>query len=74
MGKTEMLRFDVDANTSGLWEQVKGDIHTRAGKMGNAGYLRIVSRVYLDLVRQDKGAIDRAVTRIKLEDGGYATR
>src|SRR5487761_2506920 len=56
MGKTEMLRFDVDANTSGLWEQVKGDIHTRAGKMGNAGYLRIVSRVYLDLVRQDKGA------------------
>lgn len=72
MRRSEVLRFEVDPDTSGLWDQVKGDIHRRTeSRIGNGRALRLVARIYLDLARRDKAGLDRIIDRIKLEDGGY---
>lgn len=75
MGRSEFLRFDVDPDTSGLWEQVKGDLHRKTGsRVGNGPALRLVARIYLELSRRDKAGIDRIIDRLKLEDGGFESQ
>jgi len=72
MGGKETKRFEMDPDTSGLWEQVKGDLHRRLSKdHGNGAALRFVSRLYLDLARRDPDGLVRMIQRLKLEDGGY---
>jgi len=75
MGQKELLRFEIDPDTSGIWEQVKGDLHRRQGKrIGNGKALRIVARLYLELARRDKAELGRMMDRLKLEDEGFDAR
>lgn len=74
MGRTERLRFEVDPDTSGLWDQVKGDLHRRLSRnQPNGAALRAVSRIYLEVARRDPGSLQRILTDLKLQDGGYST-
>lgn len=62
----------MDRDTSGLWDQVKGDLHRRMeGQMGNGRALRYVSRVYLHLAQRDPQALQRILTSLALEDQGF---
>jgi hypothetical protein len=68
----ETKRFQVDPDTAGLWEQVKGDLHRRLSvDQGNGRALRIVSRIYLDMARRDPAGLARVLTGLQLEDQGY---
>ena len=74
MGTKESKRFDMDPDTDGLWEQVKGDVHRRLSKeQGNGAAIRIVSRLDLDMARRDPEGLARAIQRLKLEDVGIMT-
>jgi hypothetical protein len=75
MGKKELLRFEVDSDAAGLWEQVKGDLHRRrTSRVSNGEGLRVVSQIYLDIARRDRAELGRILDRIKLEDQGFDAR
>ncbi len=75
MARVEAPRFEMDPDTAGLWDQVKGDLHRQfGGRLGNGRALRVVARLYLEMSRQDRAGLARMVDRLKLEDAGYAPR
>ncbi|MFZ2058379.1 MAG: hypothetical protein WAV54_13305 [Acidimicrobiales bacterium] len=74
MGSEELRRFELDQDTSGLWDQVKGDLKRRQGRVTNGKALRIVARLYLELARRDKAELGRMMDRLRLEDEGFDAR
>lgn len=72
MGRVESKRFDLDPDTGGMWDQVKGDLHRRLGQdLSNGAALRWVARVYLDAAQRDPQGVSRVIDRLRLGDGGY---
>jgi hypothetical protein len=71
-GRVESKRFEMDPATAGLWERVRGDLHSRLQRnVSNAEALDIVSRLYFDLERRDPEALTRSLERLQLEERGY---
>lgn len=67
--RVETKRFEMDPDTAGPWDQVKGELHRRFEEdLGNGRALRMVSRIDLRTAVRDTGALSRTVTRLRLEN------